>query len=424
MIKFTLENGMRIIYKKIEGNLSSFSISLEAGANSEIEEKIGVAHMVEHMIYKGTKNRTESEINALCDELLGFNNAMTNYPYVVYYGTSLSEDFEKSIDLYSDLIINPIFPKEGFKEEKEVICQELKEWKDDSQQFCEDQMLLHAFNNRRIKDLIIGTEESIKSISIYDVKEFYKKHYVSNNCVVSIVSSIDFQEVKNIIERYFSCFNSKSDFGSYYTNKESSIIYEKNNVGVYKTTKKDLQSVKIQYLFPIDSLNNKEIKALRIFNEYFGEGTSGFLYDEIRTKRGLAYDISTTIKNEKGIKLYKISLGTSTENIDIALEIIDNKIKEVMNLVEVFSTETIKKLVKSIILKRSLKLEKSIYESVYLANYEIMYGEENLDGKINYDYIPELQEEINHMEDINDEIIESVIKKILVNPTIEILTKG
>ena len=85
---------------------------------------------------------------------------MTNYPYVVYYGTTLDEDFEKGFEIYSDILLNPTFPVEGFKEEIEVICAELKEWKDDSNQFCEDSMFYNGFDKRRIKNLIIGTEES------------------------------------------------------------------------------------------------------------------------------------------------------------------------------------------------------------------------------------------------------------------------
>ncbi len=88
--------------------------------------------------------------------------------------------------------------------------------------------------------------------------------------------------------------------------KKQEYIYENNKPGTYFQYRDDLQGAKIQYCFPIHDLNPREISALKLFNLVFGEGTSSILYDEIRTKRGLVYDISSKIKNETGIKLFTI----------------------------------------------------------------------------------------------------------------------
>lgn len=97
MRHYKLKNGIDIQYIKREGNISSFCIGFNAGALVEKENEYGLAHVVEHMVFKGTQNRTEEEINKLCDETFGFHNAMTNYPYVIYYGTTLSCDFKKGL---------------------------------------------------------------------------------------------------------------------------------------------------------------------------------------------------------------------------------------------------------------------------------------------------------------------------------------
>jgi predicted Zn-dependent peptidase len=127
MEKIILKNGVKLIYKSAENNLASFTIGFNAGANREGNNELGIAHVVEHMLFKGTDSLTEYQINKLCDETFGFCNAMTNYPYAVYYGTTLDEDFEKGLEIYSDILLNPTFPTEGFKEEIDVICAELKE---------------------------------------------------------------------------------------------------------------------------------------------------------------------------------------------------------------------------------------------------------------------------------------------------------
>lgn len=421
MEKVIMKNGIKLIYDHIENNLTSFTIGFEAGANVEKDEKLGIAHVVEHMIFKGTKKRNEYEINKLCDEIFGFCNAMTNYPYVIYYGTSLSEDFKTGFEIYSDIILNPTFPQEGFNEEINIICEELKEWKDDIGQYCEDEMLNNAFLKRRIKDLIIGTEDSIRSITLDDIINFYKKYYVPNNCVISVVSSLTYEEVYSIVEKYFCVWRKTEKIKNEYINRIEEEIYEENKSGIYIQFKKDIQGAKIQYCFPIHNLNEKEIKALRVFNSFFGEGTSCILYDEIRTKRGLVYDISTSIKNETGIKFYSITLSTSPKNINTAINIINEKIERCKNYTEnliedypnYLNEQEIQKLSKAIKLKRSLAIEKSIQLSMNFCVHEIMFG----DGS-------QVFEQFEKLEYISKDDILKTVSKVLINPTIQILVPG
>lgn len=407
MEKIIFNNGMKLLYKKAENNLTSFTIGFNAGANQEDHEKLGIAHVVEHMLFKGTASRTEYEINKLCDETFGFCNAMTNYPYVVYYGTTLDEDFEKGFEIYTDILLNPSFGVKGFKEEIEVISEELKEWKDDLHQFCEDSMLYNGFEKRRIKNLIIGTEESIRSITIEQIINFYNKYYTSDNCVVSVISSMSLNEVSEIVEKYLGNFSPKLVAKNQQIEEN---IYENNNPGTYFQYRDDIQGAKIQYCFPIHDLNSREVMALKLFNLVFGEGTSSILYDEIRTKRGLVYDIGSKIKNETGIKLFTITLGTSYENVNKTIEIINDEIGKVKTLRGFFHEQCILKLCKSYTLRRMLAIEKSIQTSMNLCVHEIMYG----DGF-------SIFLEFEQMKNILDDEIMRVVNKVLVNPTIQVL---
>ncbi|CAM2814409.1 pitrilysin family protein [Hathewaya histolytica] len=425
MKRVIFKNGLRFIYKHVENNLTSFAVSFEAGANVEINEKeYGIAHVAEHMVYKGTKNYTEEEINKKLDELFGFNNAMTNYPYVVYYGTLLSQDFAEGFELYSDIILNPTFPNKGFKEEIDVICEELKEWKEDTHQFCEDELLYNSFDRRRIKERIIGKEDILKTITLNQVKDFYNKFYRADNCVISVVSSLEFERVFDIINSiYGNWYNVLEEKSKCIEEKN---IYENNNEGIYVKNIDGLEGAKVQILFPIDSLSDDEVKALRIFNVAFGEGTSGILYDEIRTKNALAYEVGTTIKNEKGIKVYKIFLGTSKSKTMQSISIIKNKIEEIKQNKGFFTKEKVDTLIKSLELKRAIALEKSIQQSVSLSVYEIMYGEcgEKL---IDREYILEnsynspLYLELRNLKEIDEDMILKVINKVFQNDTIQIL---
>lgn len=403
MEKHILCNGIKVNYVQRQGEISSFCIGFNAGAIVEDKEELGLAHVVEHMLFKGTRNRNEDEINKSCDEIFGFHNAMTNYPYVIYYGTTLSSDFEKGFEIYSDILLNPLFPEEGFKEELNIILEELKEWKDDPYQECEDELFKNSFKNRRIKDLIIGTETSILNTNLDQIKYFYNKYYTPENCVISIVSSLDFERIRYIISKYFDSWKGNNSI-------KPEVYLEGANGKIYTKKRKNLSGAKILYCFPIHNLSNREKKLLKIFNYKFGEGTSSILYDTIRTKHGLVYDIGSYMKEEKGIELFIIKLGTSQENIDKVLKLINERIEEMKYKRNIFTIENIEKIINSLDLKRELSIEKSIELCKKLTTYEIMYS--STEG---------IFHEFKDVLDTCEEEILDVVKKTLINSSIQIL---
>ena len=119
--------------------------------------------------------------------------------------------------------------------------------------------------NRRIKYPIIGTEKSLKLLTIKDIKEFYNNHYCPNNCVITIISSLGFEKVKILVERYFGIWNGKTEI-------EKVNIDVNPKQGCFINNRKEISSSKVQIIFPIHQLSYREVKALRIFNQYFGEG--------------------------------------------------------------------------------------------------------------------------------------------------------
>ncbi len=402
MKDYILKNGVKLIYKKSTSDLTSICVSLEGGALSE-GEKYGVAHATEHMVFKGTNKRSEGDINKELSGIFGFHNAMTNYPYVIYYGTLLGEDFEKGIDVFSDIIINPTFPKEGFKEEMDVIVEELKEWDEDIEQYLEDKLFLNAFNKMRIKYPIIGTFDSLKSLTLEDIKEFYNKVYFPSNTSIAIVTSLEFESVVNIIEKYFGNWNKEK-------NIIDEVYYEDGVSGIFEDLREDIKTSKIQIMYPINKLTEKEVQALRIFNEYFGEGINSRLFDVLRTQNGLVYDVLTRVCHENGIKFYKVTLSTSKDNIYKALNLIDKCISDIENLKETLKEDDVLTWKKSFKLKRLFREEQSIVLAKELSTYDTMFK----DYKI---YISETED----LKDINLELILKTAKEVLQKPLIEII---
>lgn len=405
MQEYILKNGLKLVYKSADSKLSSISIALDAGAVRDTEGKIGIAHVTEHMIYKGTSKKSEAEINKEFSEIFGFQNAMTNYPYVIYYGTLLSEDLAKGIELYADLLINTTLGNVGFKEEMDVIKEELKEWDEEVEQFCEDRLFLNSYNERRIKYPIIGTEESLEKITLEDVKDFYNKYYFPKNTTIVIISQKSFKEVIDLVSKYFSGWD---NIGYKTPLKE----VEKAEGKTYKDKRDGINTAKVLITYDISVLSHEEIKVLKVLNQYIGEGVNSLLFDILRTKKGLVYDVLTKVSNESSIGLYKITFSTAEEKVQEAINLIESIFENLEETLKRLSKNEINSLVKSLKLKRLFNEEQSIRLSNATAMYDVMFGDYNL-------YL----DEIEGLEKINKEDLIIVSNKIFKDKCIEIITR-
>ncbi|MFL0197066.1 M16 family metallopeptidase [Clostridium sp. WILCCON 0269] len=409
MEKYVFDNGLKLIYEYRPGKLSSICIGFNAGALEEGEQfPKGTAHALEHVISKGTEKRSECDINSEFDRLFGFENAMTNYPYTIYYGTCFSEDLNKAVELYSDIILNAAFKETGFKEEMNIILQELKEWKDNIYQHCEDVLFKNSFQYRRIKELIIGNEDSIKNITLDEIKRFYLKFYVPENCVICVCSSLEFTHVHNIIENYFAHWKTEVQENFIVHSESLEVLYEKNKKGIFIENALGVRGVRIQYIFDIHRLDRKEFEALILFNAIFGQGSGSILFNEIRTYKGLAYEVGSSIKNERGIKLFSIKMGTSVENIDKAITIVNNTIDKLKYPSIYFKKDKLSDLIKNIRLKGEIKRERSIEFCKEAVIHELMYGSCNFD-------------EIEKLNEIKAQDVVRVVNKFMNDPSVQIL---
>ncbi|MGL4452619.1 MAG: M16 family metallopeptidase [Sarcina sp.] len=403
MKKEIFDNGVKFIYKYKEGVHTSFCIGLEAGANRETKESIGVAHALEHILFKGTKKYDETYINKKLDELFAMNNAMTNYPYVIFYGVSAKEDFEEGFNLYSDIVLEPSFTEVGFKEELSVIQEETKEWREDIEQYCEDLLLESAFKYERLNKTIIGDEQNIEIITMNKLKDFYNKFYVSENMTVTFIGALDYETARKVIYNRFGTLQKRSVESLDFTRKEF-------NSGIYKEYKIKSDTTKIQLAYDISKLTLKEITLLRAFNMYFGEGVSSVLYDEIRTKRGLAYEVYSEVKWEKTISLFKIAINTSTKNRNEVLKTISEIEGNIENMIRSLSDDDIKKLLKRYKLKLSLDIERGILLANRSTIYDVMFDE--------FAYI---QQELDFDENIDVEKFKKVILSVFKDKALMIL---
>ena len=180
---------------------------------------------------------------------------------------------------------------------------------------------------------------------------------------------------------------------------------------VFIDNKEDINSAKVQIIFPINELNQWEIKALRVFNQYFGEGVNSVLFDTLRTKQGLVYDVLTRVANEEHIKVYKITYSTAHENVEKSIEIVKELIKNINGYRSILQKNDIEDLIKSFRLKRLFANEQSVRLAMGISTYDTMFG----DGML---YIDETE----NLDKIPVDYIIDTANKVLKNMTVQVIS--
>lgn len=400
---FKLNNGVSLVTIKKDTQLASLHVGVKIGAIYEKKEEKGIAHFVEHMMFKGTNNRTNEELNGELEERAGEYNAYTDYNCTVYSITALNEELENSIELLSDMLQYSTFPEEEIEKERGVILAEIRTGKDDVEDYSYAKAIENAFKNSSIKIDIIGKESTVKKFTKEQLLKFYKTYYVANNSYITIVSPREHEEVFNLVNKHFSSWESKE-----FTRGD--VIVE-NNIPAKKTSyKKDIEQSTILYLYTFHNLSKEEELTLRILNYKLGESANSILFRKLREERGLAYDVYSDLNITKGVKVMSIYTSVNEEDVKEALDLINSIIDDVNNervILDEKSVALMKKVLKTAVAG-------TLEDSTQLSNYVL---HQIMDREDIYSFV----DDIKNMERIQSKDIYDVARKVLNNPTIHIL---
>lgn len=402
--KFKLDNGLQIISIKKDTQLFSLHFGVKIGSIYEDNKEKGISHFIEHMVFKGTANMSNEELNEAFEELGGEYNAYTDYNCTVYSVTALNDELDRSLYLISDMIKNASFDKREFNKEKEVILSEIRSIKDDIEDYSFNKIHEVGFANGPLKQDTIGSEKNINKFTSEDLIEFYKKYYSPDNSYVVVVSNIEHEEVICNIKKYFDSWNRKGII-------KRSILTEKNLPLKKISYRNDIEQSTIIYMFTFYNLTRTEETALKILNYKLGESTNSILFREIREKKGIAYDIYSELNTSKNVKTMYIYTAVKKSNINAAAQCIDKCLEKVKNEKDFIDNKSI------VIMKKVLKtaVVSTIEDATDLCNYVL---HQCLDDESVYGFL----EDIKNVDLVNSDDIMAVANKVLNNPTIHILT--
>lgn len=398
-----LPNGLKVITIKKDTRLASINIGVNIGSLYEDEKELGMSHFVEHMLFKGTKNRSNEQLNRELEFLGGDYNAYTDYISTVYSITCLDEEFEKGIELLSDMVLNSSFDEKEMKKEKGVVLSEIKSDKDDIEDLSISRTHEYAFDKSALRNSIAGTEEHVKGFKRKQVYDFYKKYYTPDNCVIVTVSAFSHEQMQKIITDLFGKWEGKS-------HEKAEIIKEENKELVKTTYKSQIEQGTVTYLYAFKEVCEKDKLPLKILSYKLAESSNSILFRELREERGLAYDVYSQMDLDENVNTMNIFTSVREESIDEVIEVIDKAILDIKNKDINFDEDMLCMMKKT----HKTGVVSTLEDCSSLCSYVLV---QSLAGKDITEFINSMEE----LETLTGEDIYRVCNKYLNKPTIHIL---
>ena len=318
MLKITkLDNGLRVVTQNMPGlETVSMGIWNAVGGRDEVEANNGVAHLLEHMAFKGTLTKNALQIAETIEDVGGDINAYTSKEITAYYVKLLADDLHYGVDILTDILQNSAFAEDELNRERGVIIQEIGMYLDTPDDMIFDYWQEKAFPNQPMGRSILGKTDIIKNISREEVKGFMTNHYNPNKMIISAAGKINHDEFVEMIKK--SCTNLPVGNSN---NREKANYLS----GEYREEKK-LEQVHLLLGFEGIDYHHDDYYSLLVFSSLLGGGMSSRLFQEIREKRGLVYGISSFSSAYTDTGMFGIYCGTGENKIQELIPILCNEL--------------------------------------------------------------------------------------------------
>lgn len=312
-------SGLKMVHKQMTGVRSvAIGVMVAVGSASENAENNGISHFIEHMMFKGTKKRSAYDIVCEIDGLGAQINAYTSKQTTCYYTMSVDEYAENCMEIMSDFLFGSTFEKAEMEKEKGVVLEEIAMSEDIPDDVCLEKLGEAYFKGSNLGFTVLGSADNIRNFKREDLQRYIADKYNASNMIISIVGNIEEQKAKDLVAKYFESRVSKSDYKmqkSTQTPKCESVI-----------TVKPLEQASIAFGFPSIEFGSKSNMSMLAMNTIFGGGMSSRLFQEVREKSGLAYNVYSYPSAYFGDGMFSIYVGTNPKTAKQAIESIKQQI--------------------------------------------------------------------------------------------------
>ena len=316
-----LPNGIRIIHKEKQGEIAHLVLMVETGTRDELAHENGLAHFVEHTIFKGTQNRKAYHILSCLDNVGGDLNAFTTKEETCIQATFLKQHYKRSLELFADIAFHSTFPENELAKEKEVILDEINSYLDSPSDEIYDLFEEMVFKGHPLSRNILGTTELVKGFHRKDILDFMAHNYSTDQMILASIGDISFRELERIAMKYFGeqpshLINKKREpFTSY--RPESRVMERKNH----------LSHCIIGGLAPEFS-SPQRMPIVMLNNILGGPAMSSRLGLNIREKYGFAYSIESQYTAYSDTGLINVYMGVDPDSLEKSIGLVHKELEK------------------------------------------------------------------------------------------------
>ena len=346
VLKKVLKNGLTILVRPTS-NIPKVSVQLwyNVGSKDELANEKGIAHLIEHMIFKGTKRMSESDLDTIAHKLSGYCNAFTSYDYTGYLFDFPSQHWQEALPILSDCMRNCTFKEELLNSELKAVIQELKMYKDDYTSSLIEKMTASIFKGHPYQHPIIGYKQDLWNLNRENLVNFYKKHYVPNNATLIVVGDVDPDEVCKLASVFVETptdkqenFDLTSCHPELVSGSKSNFILEKDLGNTETKIFRDIQQPECIAAFVIPGATKDYDYALDVLAHILAGGKNSRLYKRLVNQEKLVTRVEAFCYELFEHDLFFIHFEPiNPKNIDRILEIINEEIQQLAT--EITDTE-------------------------------------------------------------------------------------
>ena len=318
-----LKNGLRVVLVPCEAESVAFGIFVESGSRHEAASVAGISHFIEHMLFKGTPTRRPVDITRAIEGRGGNFNAMTGEESTCYYAHLPSEYLADAVETLSDMYLNASIPDDEFIREKQVVIEEIKMYADEPDAVAAENLQKALFPGCPLGAPVAGTPESLGPMRPSTLRRYIRSHYLPSRTVAVVAGSFDESAALALMELYLGRpRRTASGFAA------EPVDFTKEPVREVNATK-DVQQTQIALGYRTFGIRDPRKYAATVMDAVLGRGMSSRLFQELRERRGLSYDISSRMQFFSDAGMFTIGAGLDGAKKELALKTIDRELKRI-----------------------------------------------------------------------------------------------
>ena len=315
----TLPNGLRIIHQYTPSQVAYCGFAVNAGTRDEEDEYPGMAHFIEHMLFKGTAKRKAWHILNRMEHVGGDLNAFTNKEETVVYCAFMKQDFSRAVELLADLVFHSVFPAHEIEKEREVIIDEIKMYEDTPAELIFDDFEDLIYSGHPLGRNILGNAERLRNYGKADADVFYQRYYKPDNMVFFVLGNYDFGQVIKEVEKHTIGIEVESVSMN---RQQPSPFYSKR-----LTVKKETHQAHVMIGGRAYDGQNQQRVALNLINNILGgPGMNSRLNVSLREHQGLVYEIESNYTPYTDTGTFSIYFGCDHEDVEQCIELVQKEL--------------------------------------------------------------------------------------------------